>query len=205
MSTPQALHALATGLGSGPEIEPARDAGCSVDADEPALVRAAALDPREFGALYRRHYPAIHRYLRRRLGDPHAVEDAVSETFASALEQLPRYEQRGLPFRAWLYRIATGSAHRHRRRAARWASAQLDHEEHEDLAAADDRELDRARSALLRVAPRLQDVLVLHHVEGLGVVAIARALGIAEGTVKSRLARGRAALRRQLERLEDRA
>ena len=64
------------------------------------LVRAAQRDPGAFGPLYRRHAPAIERYLRRRLGDPTLVEDVLAETFMQALDGIARYERRGIPFRA---------------------------------------------------------------------------------------------------------
>ena len=58
-----------------------RPRGGAEGSAEADLVRRAAHDSEAFGALYRRHYPAIQRYLRRRLGDSQVVEDAVAETF----------------------------------------------------------------------------------------------------------------------------
>ena len=176
---------------------PLRERGQQAEGD---LVRRAPDDPEAFAALYRRHYPAIQRYLRRRLGDAHLVEDAVAETFLDALRQIGRYTDRGLPFRSWLYRIASGQAARQLRQAARIAMAQLDEEpaqegEVQEPGAA------VARAALLQIAARYQTVLALHYFEEQSIEEIARTLGCREGTVKSRLARGREALRQQLERM----
>lgn len=75
------------------DVEPAtREA----PAGESALVARARTDPDAFAALYRLHYPAIARYVRRRTGDEHAAADLVAETFLTALEHLPRYRERGL-------------------------------------------------------------------------------------------------------------
>ncbi|MFT5478143.1 MAG: RNA polymerase sigma factor (sigma-70 family) [Planctomycetota bacterium] len=180
-----------------PEMEAAREA-------EAQLVRRAPRDPEAFAALYRRHYPAIQRYLRRRLGDPDLVEDAVAETFVSALQQISRYEERGLPFRSWLYMLATGQASRQRRRAARLAQAQLEI----DPVSVDpisSPSVDVVRAALLRISERHQAVIALHHLEGLSLEVVAHTLGCRVGTVKSRLARGRDALRAQLERMGERS
>jgi len=180
-----------------PALEP--DSGPDSEAD---LVRAAQRDPRAFGPLYRRHAAAIARYLRRRLGDPHVVEDALSETFEQALVRLDRYRSQGIPLRAWLYRLANGCVHRARRRAASRAMERLDADP-EASAESPDEPAERARharSALLRIAPRYQTALALFYLEGLSVDEVARICGCRPGTIKSRLARGRAALRRRLER-----
>jgi len=172
------------------------------ESEEAELVRRAPGDPGAFADLYRRHSPAIQRYLRRRLGDPHLVEDAVAETFLEAWRGIARYEARGLPFRSWLYRLATSRAHRHWRKAARLGMKELRVEPATEEEAGGLR-LEVARACLLKLAPRYQDVLVLHHVEGLTVEECAATLGCRPGTIKSRLARGREALRRRMEALEE--
>lgn len=157
-------------------------------------------DGEAFAELYRRHYPAIQRYLRRRLGDPELVEDVVAETFMGALRSLGRYRDRGLPFRSWLYRIATVQASQARRRAARIAMARLE----EEPGRSDPEESPSAevvRAALLQLPARHQAVIALHYFEGLDVAQVAQTLGVRPGTVKSRLSRGREVLRRRLERL----
>ncbi len=156
-------------------------------------------DADAFALLYRRHYPAIQRYVRRRLGGSGMVDDVVAETFLTALEYLPRYQERGLPFRSWLYRLATSRISRWIRQARRRLE-QLEHEPPaRDIVAPDEREI--VRLALLGLAERLQSVLGLHYLEGLSVDEVAAVLECSTGTVKSRLSRGRDALRRRLEQL----
>lgn len=179
---------------------------------EAELVRAAQRDPQAFGALYRRHAAAIARYLRRRLGDAHVVEDALSDTFEEALEQLGRYRSRGIPLRAWLYRLANGCAHRARRREALRAMERLEADPADPASGGlgepgpgseQDERARRARMALLRIAPRYQAALTLFYLEGLSIDEVAEVCDCAPGTIKSRLARGRAALRRRLERKDE--
>ena len=68
--------------------------------------RARQGDADAFGQLYDRFLPEIVRYLARRVGDPDAAEDLAQQVFLKAWQAIPRYEARGVPFKAWLYRMA---------------------------------------------------------------------------------------------------
>src|SRR5688500_13466750 len=80
------------------------------EADERAVVRAVRHAPAAFGALYDRYYARIWRYLRARLGSDDDAADLTQQVFLQALDALPRYQERGLPFAAWLFRIARNAA-----------------------------------------------------------------------------------------------
>jgi RNA polymerase sigma-70 factor, ECF subfamily len=69
------------------------------------LTAWAQQNPQAFAALYDRYYPAVYDYCLVHLGDPHAAEDAASQTFLKALAALPGYQETGR-FRAWLFVIA---------------------------------------------------------------------------------------------------
>ncbi len=72
-----------------------------------ALVdRARQGDADAFGLLYDRFQPEIVRYLAHRIGDPDTAEDLAQQVFLKAWQAIPRYEARGVPFKAWLYRMA---------------------------------------------------------------------------------------------------
>ena len=167
--------------------------------DEPQLIERAKHDRALFAVLYRRHYPAIAGYLFRRTGDTHATEDLVADVFLIALRKLPKYRHRGVPLRAWLFRIATHETNRWARRQRRTASIR------ESLATsagetAPDRgiELSRTQQALLLLPPKQQAVIALHYLEGMPIEEVAEVVGCRVGTVKSRLSRGRDALRDKL-------
>ena len=175
----------------------------AVVSDEQVLVEQARVERSAFASLYELHYDAIARYLYRRTGQRDATEDLISDTFLLALRHLSRYKERGLSFRSWLYRIATNEANNWSRRQKR------DHRTIDDVTAiVDERcggdrdtlELERARRVMRRLAPHFQAVLALYHLEGMSVAEVATVLGCRRGTVKSRLARGREALRVELEK-----
>lgn len=74
---------------------------------EAALVAAAKADPSAFGPLYDQHVQRIYQYIRYRVGSAAEAEELTAQTFARALEHLPRYRYAGVPFIVWLYRIAS--------------------------------------------------------------------------------------------------
>lgn len=155
----------------------------------------------EFSALYGRHHQEIADYVRRRTGNRHATEDLVADVFVSALQAYPRWRDRGIPIRFWLLRIATHAVNRWARGRRRLRPVRLDDEPAERERSPANPDAARVTEALLTLPPRRQSVLVLHHVQELGVREIAAILGCREGTVKSRLARARAAFRDHLIRL----
>ena len=79
-------------------------------ADDEAIERfveaAQGGDPEAFGALFDHFYAPVHRYVAARVGRPSDAEDLAQLVFVKALEALPRYELRGVPFGGWLFRLA---------------------------------------------------------------------------------------------------
>lgn len=170
---------------------------------EHALVERAKADPGAFAAIYRAHYTGIVGYLYRRVGHEHTAEDLATETFIKAMRSLPRYQSRGLPLKSWLLRIATNEAHRWARRNRRRSGSpprNAGHEAPAHTARPDDERRRIVQEAFLALPAKWQDVLALHHLEGLGMEQAAMVLRCRAGTVKSRLSRARDGLRRELER-----
>jgi RNA polymerase sigma-70 factor (ECF subfamily) len=88
------------------------------DAVVDALVkRAAAGDSAAFADIYDAFAPRVRRFLRHQLGSTDLAEDLLQRTFVKMIEALPRYESRGLPFGAWVFRIARNAVIDHRRTA----------------------------------------------------------------------------------------
>lgn len=177
-------------------------ANLALPQDERELVERAKRDRDAFAALYRRHHAMVAGYLYRRTGDRHLTEDLVADVFLTALRCLPRYRHRGLPIQAWLYRIACNTANRWSRRERKRIAARFDELGSESQAAASPAGGDgeRARLALLSIKTKYQTVLTLHYLEAMSIEEVAAAVGCRVGTVKSRLSRGREALRRKLMR-----
>jgi RNA polymerase sigma-70 factor (ECF subfamily) len=88
-------------------------------ADERMLVEAARKDPARFGELYELHFDRVYAYVSRRVRDRAAAEDVTSEVFHKALKNIGTFEWRGVPFVAWLFRIASNALADRARRDAR--------------------------------------------------------------------------------------
>src|SRR5260370_6917118 len=104
---------LARGADEGVSGRAARGAG------ERVLVEAAQRDPAEFEALYELHFEPVYPFVASRVRDRPTPEDVTSEVFHKGLAGLPSYEWRGVPFVAWLLRIAANAIVDHAKRAAR--------------------------------------------------------------------------------------
>lgn len=201
-----------TGGSPGPAAPPAPDRGNPIGpgdvqrsvpaplADTPtpdaerALLVAAATDPAAQAALVERYGPLVWALCRRLAPSP---EDAWQSAWAHLLPRLPRYDPALAAPSTWI----TTVVHRllvdeHRRRGRQGAVVPLEPraapapDEHLDAA----RRLRRLEEALQRLPEDQRRVVVLHHVHGLDLAAIAEAEDLPPGTVKSRLHRARARL-----------
>src|SRR5260370_18604102 len=84
--------------------------------DDRLLVQAGKSDPAKFDALYELHFERVYYFLARRVKDRATAEDLTSDVFHKALANLSNYEWRGVPFAAWLFRIAANAlADQHKR------------------------------------------------------------------------------------------
>ena len=165
------------------------------------LIERAKRDPDAFATLYQRHVPVLLDYVFRRTGDVHATEDLVADVFLIVLRSLSGYRYRGVPLRFWLLRIATNVVNRWARQQRRRICAPLEAEQLVDQTVSSTPgqvDEEHVRRALLSLPPRYQAVLSLYHLEGFSVKETAAVIGCREGTVRSRLARARDALRRKL-------
>lgn len=174
--------------------------------DEVELVRRARQDPEAFGCLYERYVVRIYRYFYYRTGNPQDAEDLTARTFYQALEHLPRYQERGLPFAAWLYRIAHNIGVNWLRDRRRRPVVALEHvaaragTEGDPVHSLEEQE---ERERLLRVfyslPPERQELLILKFVEGMTNAQIGAVLGRSEGAIKSLYHRTLLDLRERLE------
>ena len=89
-------------------------------------IRAAQTDPAAFQPLYDRYYEPIFRYLYRRCADEAVAADLCAQTFLKSLQKLGSYTFRGVPFSAWLYRIASNELNQHYRAAKKTRTVTLE-------------------------------------------------------------------------------
>ena len=88
-------------------------------AAELEIIRAAQADPARFKPLYEQYYESIFRFVYQRTGDEHLTADLCATVFLKALQNLKNYQFRGVPFSAWLYRIALNQVTQHFRKRAK--------------------------------------------------------------------------------------
>lgn len=186
---------------------PATTAGAGAP-DEAALVAAAQRDPRAFGPLYELYVDRIYRYAYRRVGTHHEAEDITAQTFQQALQALPAYQWRGLPFGAWLFRIAGNLINRRGRGSGREIAV-------EDVTvfsgfedAADDpadlawrsEEAGELAERVKQLPADQQRVLVLKFSHGLKNREIGDLMGRSEGAIKQLVHRALVSLRASMDR-----
>lgn len=149
--------------------------------DDRSLVEAAQADPARFLDLYDRHFHRVWAFVVRRASSREEAEDVTSEVFRKALEHLPRYEWRGTPFVAWLFRIASNTL------TSRWQMAGRESGDPLPEVASADADVER-HAMLFQLVERLPDVqrrvIELRFVEQRSLQEVAEALGRTEGAVK---------------------
>ena len=168
--------------------------------EERLLVEAAQRDPARFGDLYEAHFELIYGFIIRRVCDRSLAEDLTSEVFHKALAGLPKYENRGTPFGAWLIRIAANAVIDHAKRAGRETGPLEDVPE---PSAQPDLEALERQGQLFRLVNQLpldQRQVILHRfVEQKSIREIAQELGRSEGAVKQLQFRALQSLRSRME------
>ncbi len=174
------------------------------DQERSWLERARRGDGEAIGELYRRYAHAVYRYVYYRLGDVEQAEDVTADVFVRALEALPRFRERGLPFSAWLYRIAAARVADAFRRKRRRPMEPLAGDLTESSAGPEEVAEERWRAEQLRrlvgQLPEIQQqVLVLRFVERLSHAEVARIIGRSEGAVRVMQHRALRELKRLLE------
>jgi RNA polymerase sigma-70 factor (ECF subfamily) len=169
------------------------------------LVRASQGDQEAFGLLYERYVDRIFNYIYYRTGNVNDAEDLTARVFQRALHHITNYTDRGLPFSAWLYRIAHNLvANWHRDRSRRQEIPLSDAPlvakgEHPETTLVHTEE----QEALLRLIRRLpadrQQLLILKFVEHLSNAEIGEIMERSEGAVKSLYHRTLLSLRDEIE------
>lgn len=177
-----------------------------LDSSDVDLVRRAqAGDVNAIGELYDRHQAHVFRYVWWRVHDHRSAEDLTGEIFARMVASLPDYRPTGVPFRAWLYRIAHNLVVDYYRKESGHALVSLDQvaglsEEEDNPAAIAEHHLtvEQVQRALAGLDPSQREVVVLRFVVGLPLREVALTLGKTVVAVKSSQHRGLMALRAAL-------
>src|SRR5688572_23978148 len=177
--------------------------------DEVELVERAKDDSAAFGELYERYVKRIYNYVYYRTGNHHDAEDLTARVFARALQHIPTYVDRGLPFSAWLYRIAHNLVVNWHRDRGRRKLVPLDEmvmstlrSEAPERITEHREEQDLLLVAIRNLPEERQQLLILKFVERLPNAEIGEIMGRSEGAIKSLYHRTLLSLREEIERLE---
>ena len=172
--------------------------------DTELIVRAAEGDREAFGALYERYALKVFRRVHYLTSDTHTAEDLTAQTFLKALEAIHRYEIRGVPFLAWLFRIAYNLTVSHRRARKNGTPGIPGVDVHGSLHTPEASCVARADSewvweAVRRLKGHQRQVIVMRFVDGLSYSEAARVLGRQVNAVRVIQHRALRALRRRLQ------
>lgn len=174
--------------------------------EENELVQLAKADQAAFGELYNRYVARIYNYVFYRTGNHHDAEDVTARVFQRALQHIPSYVDRGIPFSAWLYRIAHNLVVNWHRDKGRRQVVSFDDVALSALKADAPENVTEFReeremllSAIHNLAEDRQQLLILKFVERLSNAEIGQIMKRSEGAVKSLYHRTLLVLRDEIE------
>jgi RNA polymerase sigma-70 factor, ECF subfamily len=166
------------------------------DAPERRLIEAAQRDPACFAELYEDNFERVYAFIVRRVRDRDHAQDLTADVFHSALKNLARFEWRGVPFSAWLMRIAANAITDRGRRAAQQEA--IKREIPEPAGETDLNEIEH-RARLFRMVERLpkdqRRVITMRFAHEKSIAEIAKDIGRSEGAIKQLQFRGLQSLR----------
>ena len=171
--------------------------------EESLVQRAQNNDQEAFAQLYEEHFDKIYRYLALRIGNEMEAEDMTQQVFLNALQSISSFRWKGVPFSAWLYRIAHNQAVDHLRRKKKRSSVPLD----ESLVSSGDSphsaaerkmDIEQLLAATRRLTEAQREVISLRFTSELSIAQVAGVMGKSEGAVKALQHSAIVALRRTM-------
>ena len=171
----------------------------TIDSDH-LVGRAAEGDARAFRALYEEYAPPLYRFALFRVRNPADAEDIVQRVFEKIIEALPRYEQRGLPFRAWLFRVARNAVidfqrTRHDGEPLEVLTFRASTELGPDALAEAEAQRQELLAAIRTLTPDQQEVIAYRFFGGLTPGEIGEVMGKRDGSIRALQFRAIEALR----------
>jgi len=180
-----------------------REGSHDVLAEWDLVKRAQEFDEEAIEALYQTYYPKIYNYAFLQMGDVQASEDLASDVMLKMIESINKYHFRGLPFGAWVFRIARNrliDLHRRRRRRGEVDLSETLSSTLANPQALAERALERGQLqiALKHLTDEQRQVIVLKFIQGFDNSSIGQIMQRSEGAIKSLQHRALGALRRLL-------
>ncbi len=169
-------------------------------------IRAAQHNPALFRPLYNRYYEPVYRFIHRRTADLDLAADLCSQVFLKAIQKLSTYTFQGVPFSAWLFRIAANEVSQHYRQSQNNRIVTVNDLHLHDMAeemGTDPEEMERMRQILLRTLDDLKEddlqLIELRFFEQRAFKEIADITGITENNAKVKVHRILERLKRKLQ------
>jgi RNA polymerase sigma-70 factor (ECF subfamily) len=159
--------------------------------NEDQIVEQAKTDDQAFGVLYSHYFPKVYGFLLKRVGNREVAEDLMSETFIKVFTNIKKYQGRGVPFGAWLFKIATNNLFDYYRKTGRRPKVDIEaitpiKDEKIDQSEQTQIELDRelVNKIILEIPKKYQEILQLKFFAELSYQEISVTLGITENNAR---------------------
>ncbi|MEA5079970.1 MAG: sigma-70 family RNA polymerase sigma factor [Anaerolineaceae bacterium] len=189
-------------------MSPLKESPLQEITDENAVARACAGDSEAFSFLYERNVTRIYNYIYYRIGSDADAEDITSRVFYRAFGHINTYVEKGVPFSAWLYRIAHNLIANWHRDTHRRKEVPLEDQielpvkaDHPERAMEKTQEVEQLLQGIRRLSPDRQQLLILKFVEDFSNAEIANIMGKSEGAIKSLYHRALIALRVEMDKI----
>ena len=172
--------------------------------EEQSLVRLAQKGDKDaFAQLYEAYFNKIYRYVVIKIGNRTEAEDMTQQVFLKAYQSIRSYKWKGVPFSAWLFRIAHNQIVDFYRKKSKRPTVRLEEStvvsSDNPLRTVESRfDIERLRTATLQLTSAQQGVISLRFAGGLAIAEVARTMGKSEGAVKALQHSAVAALRKVL-------
>ena len=159
--------------------------------DEESLVRRAKQrDTKAFGELYEEHFDKIYRYITLRIGDKTEAEDMTQQVFLKALQSVSSFQWKGVPFAAWLFRIAHNQVVDHLRKKNKQAviipdESLLSSDNNPQLLVERQLDIEQLLLATRRLTEAQRQVISLRFTSELSIAQVAKIMGKSQGAVKA--------------------
>jgi RNA polymerase sigma-70 factor (ECF subfamily) len=159
--------------------------------DEESLVqRAKQRDQEAFAQLYEEYFDRIYRYIALKIGDKVEAEDMTQQVFLNALQSISSFKWKGIPFSAWLYRIAHNQVVDYLRKRKKRVAAPLDEpmasrDSNPQLMAEQSLDIEQLLSATQRLTEAQRQVISLRFAGELSIVQVSKIMGKSQGAVKA--------------------
>ena len=190
-------------------MESIQEPGLNEITEENAVKRASDGDPEAFTFIYECYVSRIYSYIFYRIGSESDAEDITSRVFYRAFGHIGNYVDKGVPFSAWLYRIAHNLVANWHRDSHRRKEVPLEdqmelpaHIDHPERAMEKSQEMESLLKGIRQLSPDRQQLLILKFVEDYSNAEIGEIMGKSEGAIKSLYHRALIALREEMTKID---